>query len=63
MRSSLAKHQTKSTLNDDEVFIEYAKAYNEKVAFAISWAELAKLNNREYDIFINVGNKLYLGKK
>ena len=63
MKSSLANSQTKSTLNDEEVFKEYAKAYNEKIAFAISWADLAKLNNREYETCINVGNKLYGANK
>lgn len=63
MRSSLAKIQCRSSLNEQEVFKEYALAYEEKLALVIPFTELVKLNNKEYEVCIGIGNKIYGGKK
>ena len=59
MRSSLANCQTKPPMTEDELLEKKAKAWREKVALVVTFDQMSKLNNREYETCINVGNKLY----
>ncbi len=60
MRSSLSK-LIASPLNDTELFHKKKEAWADKVALVLTFEQLAKLNNKEYEIFMDVGNKFYGG--
>lgn len=62
MRSQLAKYQTKTPMSDDELLKKKAQAWHEKVALVVTFEQLSKLSNREYEVCLNIGNKLYGGE-
>lgn len=63
MRSQLAKFQPPSSMNEQEVMREYARADEEKIALVIPYSKMHILNNKEFELCMNIRNKLYGGIK
>lgn len=62
MRSSLAKLQTTTPLNQDELMKKKKEAWQDRVALVVTFEQMAALGNKEHETCMNIGNKLY-GKK
>jgi hypothetical protein len=62
MRSSLLKLQPASPMNDSELYHKKRQAWLEESILVITPEQMAKLGNREHEVLVNVGNKLYKGK-
>jgi hypothetical protein len=63
MRSQLANLQGKSNMSDDEKFIEYAKAFNDRIALVVTFEQMSALSNKEHETCMCIGTKLYGGKR
>jgi hypothetical protein len=62
MRSSLANLLPTSPMNDGELFNKKRIAWVEESILVVTPEQMAKLGNKEHEVIINVGNKLYKGK-
>lgn len=59
MRDSLAKYQPISPMSDDELLKKKSQAWQDRIALVVTFEQLAKLPNREFEVCMNIGNKLY----
>ena len=50
-----------SAMSDDELLAKKTLAWREKVALVITFEQMAKLSNREYETCMGIGRKLYEG--
>lgn len=62
MRSSLAKLLPISPMSDDELFNKKRDAWVKENILVITPEQLCKLSNREHEVVIGIGNRLYKGK-
>ena len=63
MKQKPPKLQYQTPSNEEELLLKKTKAWREKVALVITFQQLARLGNKEFETCMNIGRKLYEGIK
>jgi len=59
MKSSTGKLQGKTPMNTEELLRKKRIAWEDKVALVVTFKQMAKLGNREFEACMNIGKRLY----